>query len=129
MPVAANRRRGRTTFVSSFNDRVRRDTCSQSPRPSSSDDGRVVIWRPGPLERSDRDLLIPATEDATVIEVHYPCSGVYAGDDDEVVRGASVAGPIPDGFGVDYHDDPASFGQVTLQLVDACLNVVGLDSV
>src|SRR6202044_195630 len=97
--------------------------------PSSRDDGGVVIWRPGLLERSDRDLLIPATEDATVVEVHYPCSGVYPGDDDEVVRDVSAARPVPDGFGVDYHDDPASFGQIMLQLVNACLNIVGLDSV
>src|SRR3984893_10871420 len=79
--------------------------------------------------RNDRDVLIPAIANATVVEVHYPCSGVYPGDDDEVVRGVSVAGPVPDGFGVDDHDDAASFGQIMLQLVDACLNVVGLDSV
>src|SRR6202042_293788 len=40
-----------------------------------------------------------------------------------------LPGPVPEGFGVEYDDDPALFGQILLQRVDAGLDVVGLDPV
>ena len=68
---------------------------------SGRHDCRVVINRPGLLEPGDGNLLIAAANDAAVVEVDNTCFGIYAGDNDEVVRGVPLAGPVPDGFGVE----------------------------
>jgi hypothetical protein len=55
--------------------------------------------------------------------VHHTGFRVDAGNNHKVVREVWLARSVPDGFGMDYHDDLALFGQLLLQRSGSGLDI------